>query len=91
MPSCIPDLSQRSPACEGMTDEGMAPVVDGQRSEAFAPQRLACREEPAAEGVTLEGLPAPMGLDRADEWVGIPPALGHPFRLLHLFVTPLQM
>jgi len=55
MPRRIPDLGQRPPAGERVADERMPAVVDGQHAEAVAAQRLAGRQEPAAEGVALEG------------------------------------
>jgi len=81
MPGCIPDLSQCAASSQGVADEGVPTVMDGQHAEPLTAQHLACGEEPAAQGVPLKRLPASIRLDRADERVGVPSALGHPFLL----------
>lgn len=51
-----PHLRQRAPASQGVADERMPAVVDGQGAEALSAQHLAGGEEPATQGVALEGL-----------------------------------
>jgi hypothetical protein len=63
------DLGQGTSAREGVGDECVAAVMDGQGSDALHAKHPTRRQEPPANGMALKRFSAAVGLDRADEWV----------------------
>jgi hypothetical protein len=54
-------------ANQGVRDERVLAVVDGQRLDACHAEHLARRQKPQPDRVTLDCLATPMGLHAADE------------------------
>lgn len=61
------DLRQGSSAGQGVADEGMPAVVDGEVAEPFEAERFAGGAEAFADRVPGQWLPEPTGPERADQ------------------------
>ena len=63
----VSDLGQRASASQSVANKSVPAMVNGEGFEPGQAQHLAGRQEPPANGVTLQRLPIAMSLHRTDE------------------------